>query len=182
MQLLSLLQLESGRGLLAISQLQAALDRASKPQLQPQALEIGLLLANVLQRQGQGGQAEALLVRLASAFPKDQRPILAKALLLQERGDHAAAQAALAQAAGVASFNQRDQAYANGTKLAIEGRNAVASMRQEHNALLPIRDAAQALIATVEAEGRADEIVSADRKSTRLNSSHIPLSRMPSSA
>ena len=98
MQLLSLLQLESGRGLLAISQLQAALDRASKPQLQPEALEIGLLLANVLQRQGQGGQAEALLMRLASAFPKDQRPILAKALLLQERGDHAAAQAALAQA------------------------------------------------------------------------------------
>lgn len=98
LQLQSLLQLETGRGLLAISQLQAAFDRASKPQLQPQALGIGLLLANVLQRQGQGGQAEALLVRLASAFPKDQRPVLAKALLLQERGDHAGAQAALAQA------------------------------------------------------------------------------------
>ena len=32
-------------------------------------------------------------------------------------------------------------------------------------------------------QGSADEFVSfADRKSTRLNSSHIPLSRMPSSA
>jgi len=98
LQLQALLQVETGRGLLAISQLQAALDRASKPQLQPRALAIGLLLANVLQRQGQGGQAEAVLVRLGSAFPKDQRPILAKALLLQERGDHRGAQAALAQA------------------------------------------------------------------------------------
>lgn len=98
LQLQALLQVETGRGLLAISQLQAALDRASKPQLQPQALGIGLLLANVLQRQGQGGQAEAVLLRLGSAFPKDQRPILAKALLLQERGDHQGAQAALAQA------------------------------------------------------------------------------------
>lgn len=98
LQLQALLQVETGRGLLAISQLQAALDRASKPQQQPRALDIGLLLANVLQRQGQGVQAEAVLVRLSSAFPKDQRPILAKALLLQERGDHQGAQAALAQA------------------------------------------------------------------------------------
>lgn len=98
LQLQALLQVETGRGLLAISQLQAALDRASKPQQQPRALDIGLLLANVLQRQGQGSQAEAVLVRLSSAFPKDQRPILAKALLLQERGDHQGAQAALALA------------------------------------------------------------------------------------
>lgn len=98
LQLQALLQVETGRGLLAISQLQAALDRASKPQQQPRALDIGLLLANVLQRQGQGVQAEAVLVRLSSAFPKDQRPILAKALLLQERGDHQGAQAALALA------------------------------------------------------------------------------------
>ena len=103
LQLMALLQLESGRGVLAVSQLQAAFDQASKPALQsealkPEALDIGLLLANVLQRQGQAGQAEALLIRLATAFPKDQTPILARALLLQERGNTKGAQAAIAQA------------------------------------------------------------------------------------
>ena len=33
-----------------------------------------------------------------------------------------------------------------------------------------------------EAGGAAETVIIADRKSTRLNSSHIPLSRMPSSA
>ena len=103
LQLMALLQVESGRGVLAVSQLQAAFDQASKPALQseppkPEALDIGLLLANVLQRQGQPGQAEALLIRLAAAFPKDQTPILARALLLQERGNTKGAQAAIAQA------------------------------------------------------------------------------------
>jgi predicted Zn-dependent protease len=98
LQLMALLQVESGRGVLAVSQLQAAFDQASKPALKPEALDIGLLLANVLQRQGQAGQAEALLIRLATAFPKDQTPILARALLLQERGNTKGAQAAIAQA------------------------------------------------------------------------------------
>ena len=98
LQLMALLQVESGRGVLAVSQLQAAFDQASKPALKPEALDIGLLLANVLQRQGQPGQAEALLIRLAAAFPKDQTPILARALLLQERGNISGAQAAIAQA------------------------------------------------------------------------------------
>jgi predicted Zn-dependent protease len=98
LQLMALLQVESGRGVLAVSQLQAAFDQASKPALQPEAIDIGLLLANVLQRQGQPGQAEALLIRLATAFPKEQTPILARALLLQERGNSSGAQAAIAQA------------------------------------------------------------------------------------
>jgi Flp pilus assembly protein TadD len=98
LQLMALLQVESGRGALAVSQLQAAFEQASKPALKPEALDIGLLLANVLQRQGQVGQAEALLIRLTTAFPKDQTPILARALLLQERRDTKGAQAALAQA------------------------------------------------------------------------------------
>ena len=108
LQLMALLQVESGRGALAVSQLQAAFDQANKPALKeeapkleapkPELLDIGLLLANVLQRQGQPGQAEALLIRLANAFPKDQTPILARALLLQERGNTSGAQAAIAQA------------------------------------------------------------------------------------
>ena len=103
LQLMALLQVESGKGVLAVSQLQAAFDEASKPALKPEApkpeaLDIGLLLANVLQRQGQAGQAEALLIRLSTAFPREQTPILARALLLQERRDTKGAQAALAQA------------------------------------------------------------------------------------
>ena len=34
----------------------------------------------------------------------------------------------------------------------------------------------------LEAEGKSKAFIATDRKSTRLNSSHIPLSRMPSSA
>ena len=99
LQLMALLQVESGKGVLAVSQLQAAFDKASKPALKPlEALDIGLLLANVLQRQGQAGQAEALLIRRSTAFPREQTPILARALLLQERRDTKGAQAALAQA------------------------------------------------------------------------------------
>ena len=38
------------------------------------------------------------MIRLATAFPTDQRPALARALLLQQRGNLQGAQAALAQA------------------------------------------------------------------------------------
>ena len=98
LQLMTLLQLESGRGQQARSQLQAAYERASKPQPKPEALPIGLLLANVLQRQNEISQAEALLTGLAASFPNDQRPLLARALLQQERGDLKGAQQSLAEA------------------------------------------------------------------------------------
>lgn len=98
LQLLALLQLETGRGSQAQALVTAALQRARKPQLQPRALPMGLLLANVLQRQGQPGQAEAVLVSLASDFPRDPRPLLARALLQQEQGRLAEAQNNLAQA------------------------------------------------------------------------------------
>lgn len=98
LQLMALLQLETGRGQQAVSQLQAAYGRTSKPQLKPEALPIGLLLAHVLQRQNQPAQAEALLSGLASSFPTDQRPLLARALLQQERGNLKGAQASLAEA------------------------------------------------------------------------------------
>jgi tetratricopeptide (TPR) repeat protein len=98
LQLMTLLQLETGRGQQARSQLQAAYERISKPRPTAEALPIGLLLANVLQRQNQTGQAEVLLTGLASSFPNDQRPLLARALLQQERGDLKGAQQSLAEA------------------------------------------------------------------------------------
>mgnify|MGYP006269148065 FL=1 len=98
LQLMSLLQLELGQGSQAVTQLQAVLKRQLEPRPKPEALATGLLLADVLQRQGTPGQAEAVLVRLATAFPADQRPLLARALLLQQRGDLKGAQNVLAAA------------------------------------------------------------------------------------
>jgi Tfp pilus assembly protein PilF len=98
LQLLALLQLETGRGSQAQLRVEAALNRASKPKLQPQALQIGLLLANLQLKRGQAAQAQALLGRLAGDFPQDPRPLLARALVEQDRGQLAAAQASLAAA------------------------------------------------------------------------------------
>ncbi|MFM7651888.1 MAG: tetratricopeptide repeat protein [Vulcanococcus sp.] len=98
LQLMTLLQLEQGRGSQAQAQLKALLDKASKPTPQPQAIGIGLLLGDLLQRQGQQAEAAALYIRLAGDFSKDPRPLLALALLRQEQGDGKGAQEALAQA------------------------------------------------------------------------------------
>ena len=100
LQLMTLLQLEQGRGTQAQTQLKALLEKASKPTLQPQAIGIGLLLGDLLQRQGQRAEAAALYTRLATDFAKDPRPLLALALLRQEQGDGKGAQEALALARG----------------------------------------------------------------------------------
>lgn len=97
---MTLLQLEQGRGAQAQTQLSALLEKASKPEPQPQAIGIGLLLGDLLQRQGQKANAEALYIRLAGEFDKDPRPLLALALLRQEQGNSKGAQEALALARG----------------------------------------------------------------------------------
>jgi tetratricopeptide (TPR) repeat protein len=98
LQLMTVLQLEQGRGAQARSELSALLEKASKPTVQPQALGLGLLLGDLLQRQGQRAEASALYLRLATEFGKDPRPLLALALLRQEQGDGKGAQEALALA------------------------------------------------------------------------------------
>ncbi len=98
LQLMALLQLESGRGAEARGQLEAAMQRAIAPQLKPEALPIGLLLANVHEQLGQAGAAEAQLIRLTTIFPADARPLLARALLQHSQGKLATAQETLAEA------------------------------------------------------------------------------------
>lgn len=98
LQLRTLLQFEQGRGGEARAQLQAALQRATATPGSPTALPIGLLLADLLQRQKQTAAAEALYLKLAADHPRDPRPLLALALLKQEAGDTKGAQSALAQA------------------------------------------------------------------------------------
>lgn len=98
LQLMTLLQFEQGRGALAQTQLKGQLEKANKPSPKPEALAIGLLLADLQQRMGQRAEAAALYTKLAADFPRDPRPLLALALMRQEQGDSKGAQEALAQA------------------------------------------------------------------------------------
>ena len=61
----------------------------------------------------------------------------------------------------------------------------IASISQRDPSLADEMNLADSIYEVEESDGHASEIKtigSIDRKSTRLNSSHIPLSRMPSSA
>jgi predicted Zn-dependent protease len=108
LQLMALILLETGRGAQAQAQVEAALKRATTPNLRSDAVPIGLLLANVMLRRGDIGKAEAELIKLATKFPKDPRPLLARALLQQERGDTKAAQQTLAQAKELGGKDAQD--------------------------------------------------------------------------
>lgn len=98
LQLLALLQLEQGRGSQAQAQIKALIEQNSKPVPKASVVPLGLLLADLQQRQGQKAEAAALYTKLASEFPQDPRPLLALALLRQEQGDSKGAQEAMAQA------------------------------------------------------------------------------------
>lgn len=98
LQLMALLKLESGKGAAAQAEVKAAYTRATSPTVQPEALDLGLLLAELQQKQGQASQAQATYLELSRNFPADQRPLLALALSLHDQGNLDAAQEALAQA------------------------------------------------------------------------------------
>lgn len=98
LQLMTLLQLEQGQGNQAESQVKAAYQKALRPPVQPQAMGLGLLLADLQQRRGQTAAAVATYRRLATEFPDDQRPLIALALLRKQEGDRNGALDALNQA------------------------------------------------------------------------------------
>jgi len=98
LQLLSLLNLEQGRGAAAEARVKAAYGMAIKPDVRPEALGIGLLLAELQLKRGQAATAAATYLQLANLSPQDQRPLLGLAMLRHDRGDTKGAQEALAQA------------------------------------------------------------------------------------
>ncbi len=98
LQLMSLLLLEQGRGAEAEALVKAASEASGKASGKPSALEHGLLLAELRRRRGSPVAAEATYTSLMEAFPNDQRPALALALLRQQRGRIAEALVALDQA------------------------------------------------------------------------------------
>ena len=98
LQLMTLLKLEQGHGAAAATQVSKAYQSASQGEVKPEAMGLGLLLAELQQRRGQNVQAQATYTRLASQFPQDQRPLLGLALLHHQLGQSQAAQATLAAA------------------------------------------------------------------------------------
>jgi tetratricopeptide (TPR) repeat protein len=98
LQLLSLLKLEQGRGSEAEALVKAAYGAASAPAIQPEAMGLGLLLAELQQKRGAPALAEATYRQLGVQFPQDQRPLMGLALQRHDRGDAKGAQEALAQA------------------------------------------------------------------------------------
>jgi predicted Zn-dependent protease len=98
LQLMALLKLEQGKGTEAEALVRKAYATATKPQLKPDALGLGLLLAELQQKRGQAGQAEATYQQLVTGFPLDQRPLLALALVRHDQGNRKGAMEALAQA------------------------------------------------------------------------------------
>ena len=94
LQLLVLLDQELGRQ----GQVTAELTNRFKGLKPGQRLEIGLLLADLLRQGGSDQTAMKLYGQLATENKTDARPLLALALLQQERGDSEAVQTLLKQA------------------------------------------------------------------------------------
>ena len=91
LQLMTLLQLEQGQGAAAEARLTGAYRQAIAPPVKPQAIGLGLLLAELQQKRGLNQQAMATYRQLAANFPEDQRPLLGLALLQHQLGNGAGA-------------------------------------------------------------------------------------------
>lgn len=91
LQLMTLLQLEQGKGAEAEARIAGAYRQAIAPPVKPQAIGLGLLLAELQQKRGLNQQATATYRQLAANFPEDQRPLLGLALLQHQLGNTAGA-------------------------------------------------------------------------------------------
>ena len=95
LQLLTLIRLERGEGAAAETQVKGVYGGLIRPEAKPEALGVGLLLAELQQKRGESAAAELTYQELALAFPADQRPLIGLALLRHSRGNAAGALEAL---------------------------------------------------------------------------------------
>ena len=95
LQLLTLIRLERGEGAAAETQVKGVYGGLIRPEAKPEALGVGLLLAELQQKRGEAAAAELTYQELALAFPADQRPLIGLALLRHSRGNAAGALEAL---------------------------------------------------------------------------------------
>jgi Flp pilus assembly protein TadD len=98
LQLLTLIRLERGEAAAAETQVKGVYGGLIRPEPKPEALGVGLLLAELQQKRDQAPAAERTYQELALAFPEDQRPLIGLALLRHARGNNAGALEALQQA------------------------------------------------------------------------------------
>ncbi len=98
LQLLTLIRLERGEAAAAETQVKGVYGGLIRPEAKPEALGVGLLLAELQQKRDQAPAAERTYQELALAFPEDQRPLIGLALLRHSRGNNAGALEALQQA------------------------------------------------------------------------------------
>lgn len=98
LQLMALLELEQGRGEAATAMVNTAYQEAITPGIQPRALGLGLLLAELQLKRGRSADARSTYLKLAGDFPQDRRPLLGLALMFHDLGDDRAALATLQQA------------------------------------------------------------------------------------
>ena len=98
LQLLTLIRLERGEGAAAATQVKGVYAGLIRPEAKPEALGVGLLLAELQQKRDEAPAAELTYQELALAFPEDQRPLIGLALLRHARGNGAGALEALQQA------------------------------------------------------------------------------------
>lgn len=98
LQLLTLIRLERGEAAAAETQVKGVYGGLIRPEAKPEALGVGLLLAELQQKRDQAPAAERTYQELALAFPEDQRPLIGLALLRHSRGNNPGALEALQQA------------------------------------------------------------------------------------
>jgi tetratricopeptide (TPR) repeat protein len=108
LQLLTLIRLEQGQATAAESQVKGVYSGLIRPDAKPEALGVGLLLAELQQRRGEAPAAETTYEELAQAFPTDQRPLIGLALLRHSRGNGTGALAALQEARKRSPDPQKD--------------------------------------------------------------------------